>query len=321
MRKAHLKWWKDTLGLETLGDLIGSLPEVEKALRELESDGKSGKTVQNRAEALAAFCDWSVSRGYLESDPLGDLAAFDTSPRTRRRAMTGDEISRLLRSCAPHRRRAYQLACASGLRAGELRALRVRNLDPALCGVHLEASWTKNRKPGFQPLPSWLVKQLHEAVKDKGPEEALAFVPSHPGRDLDEDLRRAGIAKWSSEGKIDFHAFRTAFVSLILEAGASAKEAQVLARHSTANLTMNVYGRARKDRLVEMTEVVGRSLRVASTTGAQRESSAKASGNGNRGLVNLAAGSTPAASTTSSTEIIGRDPGRGNGPSSLHEKV
>ncbi|HEV8700943.1 MAG TPA: site-specific integrase [Candidatus Polarisedimenticolia bacterium] len=226
--------------------------------------------------------------------------------------MTGDEIARLLRSCAPHRRRAYQLACASGLRAGELRALRVRNLDPALCGVHLEASWTKNRKAGFQPLPSWLVKQLHEAVKDKGPEEALAFVPSHPGRDLDQDLKWAGIAKWSSEGKIDFHAFRTAFVSLILEAGASAKEAQVLARHSTANLTMNVYGRARKDRLVEMTEVVGRSLKVASTTGAQRETGAKASRNGNRGLVGLAAGSTPAASTTQFADNKGRDLGRGN---------
>src|SRR5437867_2715362 len=96
MRKAHLKWWKDTLGLETLGDLTGSLPEVEKALRDLESDGKSGKTLQNYAESLAAFCDWSVSRGYLESDPLGELSKFDTSPRTRRRAMTGDEIIRLL---------------------------------------------------------------------------------------------------------------------------------------------------------------------------------------------------------------------------------
>jgi integrase len=296
MRKAHLKWWKDTLDLETLGDLTGSLPEVEKALRDLESDGKSGKTLQNYSESLAAFCDWSVSRGYLESDPLGELAKFDTSPRTKRRAMTGDEMIRLLRSCAAHRRLCYEVAFTSGLRAGELRALRVDNLDTVRCGIRLEASWTKNRKAGFQPLPNWLVKRLQEASTGKGPNELLLYVPSHPGRDLDHDLEQAGIAKWSSEGKLDFHACRVAYVTSILEAGASAKEAQVLARHSTANLTLNVYGRARKDRLVEVTEVVGRSVKVASTTGAQRGPVAKASHSGNGGLVNLAAGSTPAAS-------------------------
>ena len=73
MRRAHLAWWGRELRLENMSDLRGILPRVEKALRQLTAKGRSGKTLANYAEAIAAFCDWSVSRGYLGEDPLGDL--------------------------------------------------------------------------------------------------------------------------------------------------------------------------------------------------------------------------------------------------------
>ena len=92
MRRFFLEWWKDRLGLELLADLNGILPRLEKVLRELETGGRSGKTLQNYADGLAAFCDWCVSRGYLDEDPLAGLAAFDTTPQTQRRAMTAEKI-------------------------------------------------------------------------------------------------------------------------------------------------------------------------------------------------------------------------------------
>jgi hypothetical protein len=52
-----------------------------------------------------------------------------------------------------------------------------------------------------------------------------------------------------------------AYVSFVLEAGASAKEAQALARHSTPDLTMNVYARARDTRLAEVAEKVAEQVR------------------------------------------------------------
>ena len=45
-------------------------------------------------------------------------------------------------------------------------------------------------------------------------------------------------------------------MSFVVQAGASAKEAQELARHSTPTLTMNVYARAQRARLAELTECV-----------------------------------------------------------------
>jgi hypothetical protein len=58
-------------------------------------------------------------------------------------------------------------------------------------------------------------------------------------------------------GKIDFQAIRVSYVTFVLEAGANPKEAQALARHATAHLTMNVYARARSERLAEVAEKVG----------------------------------------------------------------
>ncbi len=74
---------------------------------------------------------------------------------------------------------------------------------------------------------------------------------------MDLDLNRAEIHKITSEGKIDFHACRTAYITFVIESGASVKEVQELARHSTPNLTMNTYARTRNDRLAQIAEKVG----------------------------------------------------------------
>jgi len=42
----------------------------------------------------------------------------------------------------------------------------------------------------------------------------------------------------------DFHSLRVLFISRVVASGASVKEAQTLARHSTPLLTMNTYSRA-----------------------------------------------------------------------------
>ena len=254
MRTSLLGWWKDRLGLELLLDLMGSLPRVEQALRELQAGKKAGKTLQNYAGTLVSFCNWSTARGYLAENPLKGLAKFDTTPKTTRRAVTPEDIRSLLTTCAPERRDAYEVALASGLRAGELRALRVKHLSVQRSGLYLEAAWTKNRKPGFQPLPAAVVARLAEASEGKAPDDPLLYVPSHAARELDKDLKAAGIPKWTPEGKVDFHALRVAYTTLLLEAGANVKEAQVLVRHATPGLTMNKYARARMDRLHTLVE-------------------------------------------------------------------
>ena len=302
MRKTHLAWWQGRLECQLLSDLEGALGVVERELRELESSGKAGKTLQNYSEAISAFCDWAVERQYLDKDPLEKLKAFDTTPNVRRRAMTPTEIRRLLEHCSHKRRLCYETAFATGLRAGELRSLRVSNVDVGRGGLTLDAAWTKSRRAGFQPLPAWLVESLAESAKGKSSGDPLLYVPTHTARDLEEDLKVAGIPKVTDEGKADFHSCRVAYVTFVLEAGASVSEAQTLARHATAGLTLNTYARTRNERLSHVADLVGQTLR--STAGAQRPAGQIASDSGGNGYGLAVAGSIPAASTTSNAQRL-----------------
>ncbi len=265
-----LTLWVETLNLKTLADLDGLLPRVEATLQELSKKGKSGKTLHNTAEALHSFINWCLIRNYLNEDPLKGLSKIDTTPKTKRRAMTPKEFERLL-SVAPYRRQIlYMVAMITGLRVLELRSLTREHLDTENQGILLENDWTKNRKPGFQPVPKDTVKLLVEyfdsgivprlysqylRTKTFHP-RALLYVPAEAGKDLDRDLEKAGIKKTTPKGKLDFHAIRTCFVSLSIEAGATAKEAQQLARHSDPRITMNVYARANDERLAAVVDRV-----------------------------------------------------------------
>jgi len=280
-RRTGLDWWQKQLGVDTLADLDDILSRVEAALRRLQEDGRSGKTLQNYAGVLKGFCRWCVKRGYLSEDPLKDMVGFDTTVQNVRRAMTPEEIVRLLRAAPEYRRLVYEVAFSTGLRANELRSLQIDDLDVKRHGLHLDASWTKNRKPGFQPLPATLVDRLaafaesgkagelyrrYRGRRDSKKDIAgspLMYVPTQPARMMETDIEVAGIQKLAPGGKIDFHACRVAYVNLVIEAGANVREAQALARHSTPNMTMNVYGRTRQDRLVELTEKVSQAISVA----------------------------------------------------------
>ena len=47
-KERHLKLWQETLGIETLSDLDGILPRVEAVLRELNEQGRAGRTAATR---------------------------------------------------------------------------------------------------------------------------------------------------------------------------------------------------------------------------------------------------------------------------------
>ncbi|MFO8056209.1 MAG: hypothetical protein R6V10_02805, partial [bacterium] len=102
-----------------------------------------------------------------------------------------------------------------------------------------------------------LWERLRAEAADKAPDAPLLKdLKRHESFYLAKDLKAADIKKWTPEGKVDFHALRTAYVSMLFESGADLKTCQTLARHSSPNLTANVYGRARQDRLDSTTEAL-----------------------------------------------------------------
>lgn len=280
-KERDLKFWRDSLGLEEIGDAAGVLPRVEAECGKMFEAGNSGKTVSNKVQNLRALFLWCLRRRYLKENPLMELARFNIEPTYVRRAMTVEEFERLLAGCAPHRRLLYEVAACSGLRENELRQLEPKDLDRRNCALRVDRMIDKGRLDRMQFIPAGLMERLaafadsggakkrYAAIyrtqgarsgRKKPPANPLLYVPANSATMLKRDLDAAGIPFETREGRLDFHALRTAYVNFLMDVGAAPKELQELARHKTLEMTMNTYGRARDSRKRDLVEALGEML-------------------------------------------------------------
>jgi integrase len=159
------------------------------------------------------------------------------------------------------------LAAVTGLRRGELLALRWANVDlqrgsvfvaesleQTKMGVRFKAPKSKSSRR-FIPLACEAVELLR-GYRD-AQEDARKCAPFYVDRDLvfcNPDgqpwppdtftVQFAQLAKNIGMKGFRFHDLRHAFASLTLADGTSIKEVQLLMGHSTANTTLSVYARA-----------------------------------------------------------------------------
>lgn len=164
----------------------------------------------------------------------------------------------------------YRLALGTGFRASELRSLTPSsfNLDGDGPTVTVQAAHSKRRRTDEQPIRRDLADALRRWLEGKPEGEALfAKLPRDTAKMLRRDLKAARAAwiaeamtdaerKQRTEGDFltyentagevaDFHSFRHAYISSIVNGGASVKVAQELARHSTPTLTIGRYAHTR----------------------------------------------------------------------------
>lgn len=232
---------------------------LEKVVSEL---GRSQQTRNHYLRRAKAFAAWLTDADppRLARDPLRKVKALKvTEFRHKRRVPTDDEIALLMRAIdqpaakvrmgmsGSQRALAYRLCMATGFRAGELRSLTRQSFDLDTGTVRLEARSEKNRSGTVQPLPPWLVLELRAWFAGGG--RCWERFPKEAGRLLEADLAVAGVPyKVEVHGQpiyFDFHSLRHWFVSWAANSpGISPKTLQVLARHSTAQLTIDVYAKA-----------------------------------------------------------------------------
>ena len=155
----------------------------------------------------------------------------------------------------------YKSLVLTGLRRGELASLTVGcvELDSATPCATLKASSEKNRKGSEIPLRADLAADLREWLSEReseasdvlaidgnspalSPDSPLLNVPKQLVKALDRDLAVAGIAKIDDRGRsLDVHALRHTYGTLLSAGGVAPRTAQAAMRHSSIDLTMNVY--------------------------------------------------------------------------------
>ena len=116
--------------------------------------------------------------------------------------------------------------------------------DPAT--VTVLAACSKHRREDVLPLHPRLVVLLRPWLASKPAGQPVWpgnwATGKEAGAMLKYDLKAAGIPYVDESGRhADFHALRHTFIPNMVQAGGPPKAAQSLARHSTIDLTMNVY--------------------------------------------------------------------------------
>lgn len=229
-------------GVSTLSDVT---PERIRATlaRIAEREKLTGRTANRYRIALFGFFRWLVKEGRWNRNPIEAVPrARETDPDRRRRALTPEEVEKLLATAPADRALVYLVAATTGLRRKELRLLQWGDIDFAEGTLRVRAKTAKGRKESTLPLTPRTLDVLAAARKD-APAGVAVFdtVPEVPI--LRADLAAAGIDAAASEDILDFHGLRVTFGTTLARSGVTLAEAQKLMRHCTPALTSNIYTR------------------------------------------------------------------------------
>ena len=229
--------------------------KVQRCIAMMQDDGLSKKTANYYLKAFQHFARWMVDDRRAATSPVAHLRAIEVQKkdiRRPRRPLEPDEVRRLLgatQATEPRfglsgheRAMIYRLAVESGLRANEIRLLKVESFDFENCTVTVTDHTAKNRQEKTLPLRPNTAAEIKEMLATKLPAAQAFKVPNKPADMLKPDLAAAGIEYQDDAGRYcDFHSLRHTTGSLLAAAGIHPKIAQELMRHGDINLTMNLY--------------------------------------------------------------------------------
>lgn len=206
----------------------------------------SAKTLNDYLDSVRGLCRWLRKRGLLLEDPLQPVCKVRNTqaPRRPRRAFTPEDMRRLL-PCSEWRMPMYLMAFHTGLRRGELAAIKWRdiNLDTGVPFVDVRASLSKNRKRCVIPLHADVVNVLLGKRHQDQPDANAPVFRSLVGMKLFRcDLFAAGLVYRDEQGQyLDFHSFRHGFCTELAVAGVDERTRMSLMRHSDSRLTNLTY--------------------------------------------------------------------------------
>jgi integrase len=251
LSRAHLKQiiragkWAAKLGIVKLADLTAE--RIGKALHGLALLDKSARTCNVYRSRLYGICEFALKTAkVLNVNPVKEIGTLSGDAVKVRRALSPDEANRLLavaREHDPARALYYETALMTGLRWGEIAALRWADLILSdRPGIRLRAATTKAGRGDDLPLHLELARKLVEVKPPFARPGDRVFKSVPIRRTFLRDCERAGVPIRDERGRtIDRHALRTTFVTWLLKGNVNARTAQSLARHSSIELTTRNY--------------------------------------------------------------------------------
>lgn len=239
---------------------VGSaLPDaIQVWINELAAD-RHPSTVRRIYSVFRAVMKVAVQRRYVTTNPC-DAVRLPRAQARRQVFLSAGEVADLADSITPRYRLWVYAAAYTGLRAGELLALRRRNADllhghltveEALKDVsgHLIFGPTKTATTRRVGMPKFLVEMFNDHFEaERGSPDSLIFAARDGGplrhnnlysRHFKPAVRR--VLPPEKHG-CRFHDLRHTCAALLIAAGAHPKAIQEHLGHEDIKTTLNVYG-------------------------------------------------------------------------------
>jgi integrase len=206
----------------------------------------SRKTVNRRVASVRAWLYWCMQAGVIDRNPLhkyGMLATKGHETR-HRRALSREELDALLATVGDcHRGDVYRFAAYTGFRREEIASFTTRSFDLSdQPTVTITAAKAKNKKDHQTlPLHRDLVPIVTRLIAGAPSLDAPLF-KTPPKNDavkiIRADLAAAGV---EDVGRVDFHALRHTFITMLAAQQIRPEILQKLARHRNIQTTMSYY--------------------------------------------------------------------------------
>jgi integrase len=251
---------------------------VTEWVTRLSASGLAGSTVRQCHRVLSLILALAVRDKRLSSNPAEGVK-LPRAVKSDKQFLSADQVAQLADEAgktlktgsdvkqAQQRRLIVLTLAYTGLRFGELAALRVRRVDLMRRRLEVAESVTevnglavfgtpKTHQRRSVPVPRFLVDDLATLLAGKGPED-LVFTAPHGGvlrlmgfrrRVFDRATKLAGLPGLTP------HELRHTAASLAIRSGANVKDVQRMLGHASAAMTLDVYAGLFEDGLDDVAD-------------------------------------------------------------------
>ena len=243
----------EALGATSIDHLTPAAVQGDLASRRRQ--GLSPTTSNHYLKQLKAFIAWLIREGKARNHPLKHVRKLAEAQGTRR-ALTPEELEKLLKvthagpdrfgMTGSDRAMLYRFAVETGLRADELRRLRVADFDFGGRTVTVRPKpgqpRPKVREIAHQPIRADTAEEMMKLWSGRDPVGPAFRVPASVSKMFAVDLEDAGIPRTDPAGRVlVFHSLRHTFGTDLARSGAYPAVAQRLMRHRAVQMTMAYY--------------------------------------------------------------------------------
>lgn len=264
--------------------------EVGAYLRYLAGRGYSQRTMSMEFAILNMIFDYSIVKGYTNTNPCGPVKLPSGLPKAKRDMPTEDQLEAVKKGVKePFGLFPYMLLY-TGMRRGELLALRWEDIDLKAGVIHVtksvyfagSASIVKEPKTESGKRTVVLLDALREVLPEPG--KGFVFGGEKPLTDyqfrsawrkwaaaagLAEQVMRESknrktgkVRQWNEwEPVISPHQLRHAFATILYDAGVGEVDTMAIMGHSSIKVTREVYTHIRQERMEKTAEQINSFLR------------------------------------------------------------